>query len=91
MTNLVADNKYNQKKGVITMKTKPEKEYFYCYPPAMFAYLHGIKKLAYICKGINEKSQNTFFLFKQSDELTDAIQEYKHNCSDLRSKDETKL
>ncbi|MEA5012909.1 MAG: hypothetical protein VB100_14445 [Angelakisella sp.] len=68
------------------MTTPIHKEYFYCYPSHLFAFINGRCGIPYICKGINEKSNETFWLFKQSDALTAALTEYKEVRANSKTK-----
>jgi hypothetical protein len=54
-----------------------EKEFFYCYSTNLFRFLKVEKKINYICCGFHEKTLQKFWQFRRTDELKQAIAEYK--------------
>lgn len=54
------------------------KKYYYCYCPWRFDFLHNKKNIHYICKGINERKDTTFFLFEFTPEVKQALDEYSY-------------
>ena len=54
------------------------KEYFYCYSTNLFQFLKNIKKINYICVGLNENNLKKFWQFKMDENLKKALKEYKN-------------
>lgn len=52
-------------------------QFFFCYNRRLFKFLRFDRGIQYICTGLHEYSLDKFWCFLQSQELTDAINEYK--------------
>lgn len=51
--------------------------FFYCYNPKLFKYLHEEKSLSFITIAKNPTTNKTFSIFCKSDSLQNALDEYK--------------
>lgn len=54
-----------------------KKEYFFCYDKQLADFLRYEKNITYITKAYADKTLKKFYLFHVSDELQQAIDEYR--------------
>lgn len=54
-------------------------ELFYCYNEQLAKYLRFTKDIGFITKARHIKTNQIFHLFSQTQELSDAIHDYKNN------------
>lgn len=52
-------------------------DFVFIYSQYLFSYLYKEKHLTYICRGIHPTTFKPFVLFQKSDELQQALNEYK--------------
>ncbi|MGG3802518.1 DUF5659 domain-containing protein [Metabacillus fastidiosus] len=53
------------------------KKYFYCYSIPLFKYLKMDKGFSFICYGLHDKTLKAFWLFEKTEELKEALTDYK--------------
>ncbi|MGF9826630.1 hypothetical protein [Brevibacillus agri] len=53
------------------------KNYFFCYNGSVASYLRHIKGILFITEAIQPRNGSRFWLFEQTDELSEALTEYK--------------
>jgi len=53
------------------------KDYFFCYNPKLARFLRHEKDIEYIIKAKHTNTDKIFYLFEQSKELSNGINEYK--------------
>lgn len=53
-------------------------KYFFCYDYKLASFLNS-KKIRYITKAINPNSNMFFWLYEQTEELSNSIKEFKKN------------
>ncbi|MCY9007166.1 hypothetical protein [Peribacillus frigoritolerans] len=53
------------------------KDFFFCYDKKLFRYIKDVKGLDYITIAKNPTTDKTFSMFMKSDQLQNAINEYK--------------
>jgi hypothetical protein len=56
-----------------------KQDYFFCYSQRVAEYLMNQKKIKPITTAIEPNTRRTFSLFVQSDQLSQALKEYKNN------------
>jgi len=60
------------------------REYYYCYSTNLFKFLRLEKGFRYICSGLNEKTLRKFWQFERTEELGEALVEYKEIGNELK-------
>lgn len=53
------------------------KGYFFCYNGSVASYLKHIKRIPFITEAIQPRNGSRFWLFEQTEELSQALTEYK--------------
>lgn len=53
------------------------KSYFFCYNGSVASYLKHIKGIPFITQAVSIKNGEQFWLFEQSEELSQALKDYK--------------
>lgn len=53
------------------------KGYFFCYNGSVASYLKHIKGIPFITEAVQPKNGSRFWLFEQSEELSQALNDYK--------------
>ncbi|RUT43265.1 hypothetical protein EJP82_20840 [Paenibacillus anaericanus] len=59
------------------MNTLNKHDFFYCYSLELFKFLKFQKNIDYVCTAYHERTHNKFWQFAGTDELQDAISEYR--------------
>lgn len=52
-------------------------KYYFCYSIKQHQYIHNTKRIPYVCSALHESTGNKFWLYENTDELTQAIKEQK--------------
>jgi hypothetical protein len=57
------------------MKKAPNRGYYFAYSREVYRHLKQ-NGFSYICTGLHTESKKQFYLFKQTDQLSEALSEY---------------